>query len=188
LVFRKFVTAIAVSSALVLGTTGCSLSHNVATMQHYAPSDGAQVTIDGVKGLNLIYLTQKVTEMNGTEVGAIIGSFVNNTDQPVQVRMQYEIDAAESVDVISKQTFDWASDVVMPGEKYDLGYNESPAVSGIALNPKGFIAKPGDLIEVFVYVNDGAGVKLSIPALDGSLDQYKALVDNLAALNEHSAE
>lgn len=188
MVVRKFVTAVAVSTALVLGTAGCSLSSNVATMQEYAPSDGAQVTVSGVKGLNLIYLTKKVTEMSGTEVGAIIGSFVNTSDQPVQIHLQYEIDGAEAVDVISKQTFDWSSDVVNPGEKLDLGYNENPAVSGIAMNAKGLTARPGDLIEIFVSINDGPGVKVSVPALDGSLEQYQTLVDNLAALDEHSAE
>ena len=187
MVVRKFVTAVAVATALVLGTAGCSISSNVATMQPYAPSDGAQVTVDGVKALNLIYLTKNVTAMNGTEVGAIIGSFVNTTDQPVQIRLQYQIDASESVDVISAQTFDWVSEIIMPGQKYDIGYNESPAVSGIALN-KGRVTKPGDLIAIFIGVNDAQGVEVLVPALDGSLEQYKSLVDNLGALDEHSAE
>ncbi|CAB4548294.1 MAG: hypothetical protein F2529_05065 [Actinobacteria bacterium] len=188
MVVRKFVTAVAVATALVLGTTGCSLSHNVATMQQYAPSDGAQITVDGVKGLNLIYLTQNVTDLGGLEVGAIIGSFVNTTDQPVQIRLQYQIDGSQSVDVIAAQTFDWVSEIIMPGQKYDLGYNESPAIYGVALNAKNLVAKPGDLISVFVGVNDAQGVQVLVPALDGALEQYKTLVDNLAAIDENSAE
>lgn len=188
MVVRKFVSAVAVSAALVLGTAGCSLSHNVATMQKYAPSDGSQITVDGVKGLNLIYLTKNVSAADGTEVGAIIGSFVNNTDQPVQISLEYQVDSSEEVGVVSVQTFEWVSDVIQPGQKFDLGYNENPAVSAIALNDKGAVAKPGELISVFVGVNGAQGVEVLIPALDGSLEQYKSLVDNLAALDEHSAE
>jgi hypothetical protein len=187
-VVRKFVTAVAVATVLVFGTAGCSLSHNIATKQQYAPSDGAQVSVDGVKALNLIYLTKEVTDVNGIEVGAIIGSFVNTTDQPVQIRLQYQIDSSQSVDVIAAQTFDWVSEIIMPGQKYDIGYNESPAISGVALNAKNLVAKPGDLISVYVGVNDAQGVQVLVPALDGSLAQYKTLVDNLAALDEHTAE
>lgn len=188
MVVRKFVTAVAVSTALVLGTAGCSITHNVATMQQYTPSDGSQVTVDGVKGLNLIYLTKRVTAADGTEVGALIGSFVNNTDQPVQITLEYQVDSSEAVDVVSVQTFEWVSDVIQPGQKFDLGYNENPAVSAIALNQKDKVAKPGDLISVFVGVNGAPGVEVLVPALDDSLEQYKSLVENLEALDEHSAE
>jgi hypothetical protein len=113
---------------------------------------------------------------------------VNTTDQPVQIRLQYQIDSSQSVDVIAAQTFDWVSEIIMPGQKYDIGYNESPAISGVALNAKNLVAKPGDLISVYVGVNDAQGVQVLVPALDGSLAQYKTLVDNLAALDEHTAE
>lgn len=188
MVVRKFVTALAVSTALVLGTAGCSLTNNVASMQPYAPSDGTQITVDGVKGLNMIYLTKRTESANELEAGALIGSFVNGTDKPVQLRIQYDVDASKAIDVISIQKQDWSSEVIAPGEKYDIGYNESPAVSGIAIGGKGVPAKPGDIISIFIAVNDGPGVELKVPALDGSLEQYKPLVDNLAELSELSGE
>ena len=165
MVVRKFVTALAISTAVILGTSGCSLSNNIASMQPYAPSDGTQITVDGVKGLNMIYLTKRV-----------------------QLRIQYDVDASEATDVISIQKKDWVSEVIAPGEKYDIGYNESPAISGIALGSNRSPAKPGELISIFIAVNDGPGSELKVPALDGSLEQYKPLVDNLEALDEHSGE
>ncbi len=188
MVVRKFVTALAISTAVILGTSGCSLSNNIASMQPYAPSDGTQITVDGVKGLNMIYLTKRVSGLDAVEVGALIGSFVNNTDQPVQLRIQYDVDASEATDVITIQKKDWVSEVIAPGEKYDIGYNESPAISGIALGSNRSPAKPGELISIFIAVNDGPGSELKVPALDGSLEQYKPLVDNLEALDEHSGE
>ena len=186
MVVRKFVTALAVSTALVLGTTGCSITHNIPTLQEYAPSDGAQLNVEGVKALNLIYLTSAVT--NGTEVGAVIGSFVNTTNKPVQIRLQFTADAAEATDVVSVEKREWVSDVIAPGAKYDLGYNENPALSAIILSDRGVAAKPGSLVTIWFAVNDGPGQELRVPALDGSLEQYAPLVANLGNADEHSAE
>jgi len=190
-VVRKFVTAVAVSAALVLGTTGCSLTHNVPTLQSYSPSDGAEAVVDGVKALNVIYLTQTNTPLDawaGTEVGGIIGSFVNTTNQPVQIRLQFTEDASNATDVISSQKREWVSEVIAPGAKYDLGYNENPALAAILLKADGKVAAPGSLVNIWLAVNDGAGVELRVPALDGTLEQYSALVQNLDAANGNSAE
>ena len=191
MVVRKFVTAVAVSVALVLGTTGCSLTHNVPTLQSYSPSDGAEAVVDGVKALNVIYLTQTNTPKDswaGTEVGGIIGSFVNTTNQPVQIRLQFTEDASNATDVISSQKREWVSEVIAPGAKYDLGYNENPALAAILLKADGKVAAPGSLVNIWLAVNDGAGVELRVPALDGTLEQYSALVQNLDAANGNSAE
>lgn len=188
MVVRKFVTAVAVSTALVLGTAGCSLTHDVQTMQQYSPSDGTNVTVDGVKGLNLIYLTKRTTAVTDREVGGLIGSFVNTTKQPVVLHLQFTEDGSEATDVISVQKREWVSDPIAPGAKFDLGYNENPALSAILLSDAGLTSRPGDLITVWLAVNNGSGVEVRIPALDGTLEQYQALVDNLGAGDEHSAE
>ena len=188
MVVRKFVTAVAVSAALVLGTTGCSLTHNVPTMQSYAPSDGAMAAVDGVKALNVIYLTTRADGAGATEVGGLIGSFVNTTDKPVQIRLQFTEDSDPAKDVIASQKREWVSEVIAPGAKYDLGYNENPALAAILLRNDGSVAIPGSLVSVWFAVNDGAGVEIRVPALDGTLDQYSAMVQNLGAAGETNAE
>ena len=179
MVVRKFVTAVAVSAALVLGTTGCSLSHDIPTLQSYSPSDGADATIDGVKALNLIYLTNWATGANDTEAGAIIGSFVNTTDKPVQLRLQFTEDGSSATDTVLVQKREWMSPVINPGEKFDIGYNENPALATVIVKADGGVAKPGSLVSVWVAVNNGVGVELRVPTLDGTLEQYSALVQNL---------
>lgn len=191
MVVRKFVTALAVSTALVLGTTGCSLTHNVESLQSYSPSDGAEAVVDGVKALNVIYLTETVVPKDawaGTEIGGIIGSFVNTTDKPVQIRLQFSEDAANATDVVSAQKREWVSEVIAPGAKYDLGYNENAALSAILLNAKGGLVNPGSIVSVWFAVNDGAGVELRVPALDGTLQQYAPLVAGLVNGDSTSAE
>lgn len=191
MVVRKFVTALAVSTALVLGTAGCSLTNNVESLKAYAPSDGAEATVDGVKALNVIYLTETFVPKDswaGTEVGGIIGSFVNTTDKPVQIRLQFSEDAANATDMMAAQKREWVSEVIAPGAKYDLGYNENSALSAILLNAKGGLVSPGSLVSVWFAVNDGDGVELRVPALDGSLEQYAPLVAGLRNGDNSSAE
>jgi hypothetical protein len=183
-VVRKFVAALAVSTALVLGTSGCSITHDIPTLQSYAPSDGAEGVTDGVKALNVIYLTKTVQSgYAGDEFGGIIGSFVNTTDKPVTIHLQYTEDTSPATDVIAAQKAEWVSPEIAPGAKYDLGYNENSALSGILLNAENKPVLPGSVVSVWFAVNNGAGVELRVPALDGSLDQYAGILDNLANAN-----
>lgn len=188
MVVRKFVTALAVSTALVLGTTGCSLTHNIPSLQAYAPSDGAEAAVDGVKALNIIYLTKRTDDATSTEVGAIIGSFVNTTSEPVQIRLQFTADGSEAADIISSEKREWLSEEIAPGGKLDFGYNENPGLSAILLKANESKVNPGDLVSIWFAVGNGNGVELRVPALDGSLEQYAPLVENLGAADEHSAE
>lgn len=175
---RKFVTAIAVSSALVLGTTGCSLTHNVTSMLQYTPSDGTDVTIDGVKALNLIYLTPAAGTTT-QDAGAIIGSFVNDTTEPVQIRIQFTEDGAPDPAVIAPQQYEWTSASIAPGAKFDLGYNDNPALAAVLLNASEQLVRPGDLVKIGIAINSASGQQVDIPALDGSLEQYKPMVQSL---------
>ena len=188
MVVRKFVTALAVSTALVLGTTGCSLNHNVESLQSYSPSDGADATSDGVKALNLIYLTQTNTDTTAPEVGALIGSFVNTTSKPVQLRLQLTEDGSSDSTVVLSQKREWVSDVIAPGAKFDLGYNENPALAALLLKDGDKVATPGSLVTVWFGVLNGEGVQVRVPVLDGTLDQYSALVQNLTNADGNSPE
>jgi hypothetical protein len=186
-VVRKFVAALAVSTALILGTSGCSLTDNIATQQPYAPSDGTEAMVDGVKALNIIYLTEATTGAAAVEIGGLIGSFVNTSDEPVQIFLQFESDGSTSPDVITSQTRDWVSDFIAPGEKFDLGYNGNSALAALLLNA-GEVTKPGDVVKVWFSVNDGTATELRVPALDGSLEQYAPLIEQLKVTPELNQE
>jgi hypothetical protein len=183
---RKFVTALALASAVAAGTTGCSLTNNIPTLQTYAPSDGSQIDLGGVKAINVIYLTKQVEGAEEREVGAIIGTFVNNTSSPVTIHLQFDEDSSEDPSITIKQTFDWESQVIPAGGKLDLGYNETPALSAILLKGEK-VARPGDNVVIKIESSTGKGF-LNVTALDGSLEQYTALVENLGSVDEHSAE
>jgi hypothetical protein len=189
LVIRKFVAALAVSTALVLGTAGCSLTHDVESLQEYAPSDGAQATSNGVKALNVIYLTETLKSgWAGNVVGGIIGSFVNTTDKPVTITLSYNENASSATDVIAPQSGSWTSEEIAPGSKYDLGYNENAALSAVLLDELKKPVLPGDLVTVWMSVDGGTPVELRVPALDGTLEQYTGIVQNLENANAGTGE
>lgn len=184
---RKFVTAIALVSAVTLGTSGCSLTHNVPTLMSYAPSDGTQLNLGGVDARNVIYLTSRNTDGTSAEVGALIGTFVNTTTAPLTVVLQFDEDASSDPAVTTPQTFTWESNPIPAGGKLELGYNESPALEALLLGTNGMTVQPGDLVAIKISVGDKQA-SLNVPALDGSLDQYAPLLQNLGVQNNAGNE
>lgn len=188
MVLRKFVAVVAVSAGLVLGTAGCSLTHNIPTLQEYAPSDGAQASFDGVKALNVIYLTKPAVGEGALEVGAIIGTFVNTTAKDVTVRVEYAQDGSDATDVVLKENASFEFLVPAGGTK-EFGYKEVSEMQPVLLNQKGEVLKPGQLGTITMGVVGGAkNVVLNVPALDGSLEQYSAIVQNLGVAQGHTEE
>ena len=150
---RKIVASAALSVALLLGTTGCSLTHNVDSLQAYAPSDGSQLDLGTVKIRNFIYLTR------GDGTGKLIGSIINSGKNEANVVFQYSgFDSTVSTPEFT----------VPSGESYQFG--ATPENESLALS---IDAKPGANVNIWVSVNGEAVESLTVPVLDGSLDQYK---------------
>ena len=148
---RKVTSALAISAALLLGTTGCSLNHNIDSMQAYAPSDGSQIDIGNVKLRNFIYLS------NGAG-GKLIGSVVNNDAADITVQFDYtDFDTRTQTDPIT----------VSAGETLGLGSGSD--TEGLPVTISG---KPGENISIWVSINGATGQELVVPVLDGTLEQY----------------
>lgn len=148
---RKIIAGIAISAAVLVGTTGCSLNHNVDSLQVYAPSDGSQIDLGAVKFRNFIYLTKG-------GFGKLIGTVVNSSDKDIQVAFEYtDFDMPFKTDPIT----------ISAGETLPLGSN--PAVPGLEITTVG---RAGDLISIWLFVDGGTGTELRVPVLDGTLEQY----------------
>jgi hypothetical protein len=154
---RKIVTVAAISSALLLGTTGCSLNNHVDSMLAYAPSDGSQLNIGNVKLRNFIYLS------DGTS-GKLIGSVVNDESTDVTVQFEYtDAGINTKTDPIT----------ISAGETLGLGANGD--TEGLPVTITG---KPGDNITIFVSVNGATGQQFVVPVLDSKLEQYAQFFTN----------
>lgn len=155
---RKITSAVAISVAVLLGTTGCSLSGDVASMQAYAPSDGSQIDIGNVKLRNFIYLT------DGVNGGKLIGTFVNNEPKEIAFQLEY-VDG----DIRAK-----TEPIYIPaGETVGLGSSGDTEGLGVTLN-----ATPGSNVTLWVSIDGATGKELVVPVLDGTLEQYAPFFEN----------
>lgn len=155
---RKVTSALALSAALLLGTTGCSLTGDVASMKQYTPSDGSQIDIGNVKLRNFIYLT------DGINGGKLIGTFVNNEKTEISFQLEY-IDG----DLRAK-----TQPIIIPaGETLGLGSAGDTEGFGVTLN-----ALPGSNVTMWVSIDGATGVELVVPVLDSTLEQYAPFFEN----------
>ena len=156
---RKAIAVIAMSATVLLATTGCSLTpaKNIASMQDYAPSDGAQVSVGHLKIRNAFILT------NGTTTG-LFASVVNSGSDDIEATIQYT--AADGV----KSNIGFP---VFAGEKLDLGYNGNPPV---ALSVE---ALPGTNVQLWLLDNVNAGQSINVPVLSGTSAEYRELFESL---------
>ena len=153
---RKIFSSIAVASALLLTTTGCSISHNIASMQEYAPSDGSQAHVGDLKIRNAFVLVK-----DGK--AGLFASVVNSGLEDLSATIQYRDVTGADANVPFP---------VFAGEKLDLGYSGN---APILLNVD---TKPGELVDVKLLDGVNPGVLLHVPVLDSSNPTYADLLDS----------
>ena len=147
------IAAIAIAAGVVLGTAGCNMISHVATNDPYAPSDGAQGHVGDLKARNFLLL------QDGTK-SILIGSLVNSGVDPVSASISYADAGAQKVTQVNLNGL----------QKFDLGYN------GTAALPIVTDLKPGALYDLSLK-SGSESVDISVPVLDGTLAEYKAILD-----------
>lgn len=153
---RKIFSSIAISAALLLATTGCSLSHDIASMQEYAPSDGSQAHVGDLKIRNAFVL------IKDGQAG-LFASVVNSGPEDLSATIQYRDVTGADQDVPFP---------VFVGEKLDLGYSgNAPILLDVA-------TKPGELVEIKLLDGINPGVMLNVPVLDSSNPTYAELLES----------
>lgn len=160
LLLRKIVTGLMLVS-VALGTTACSLTDNVASLTPYSPSDGQQVTLENVKARNFIYLVSESGQ------GYLIGSLVNSSNQDRAVKLEYVSSQGGSR---SEFLFN-----IPAGAKIDLGYNGGEPV----LVP--VVETPGQTAQFYLLESETESDSFRVPVLDGTLAEYRALLEQLEA-------
>ncbi len=157
---RKF-AAIGLAASILLGTTGCSLFSPVASRVQYSPGDGTEINLETVKVRNFMYLS------DGKGGEALFGSVINPGLESKSIKIQYTDGTLNEKKEVAIN--------LLAGQKIDLGYNGG---SALAIDLDG---EPGDFVEVFIIEGTNTGKRLELPVLDGTLAQYKDLVDALQA-------
>lgn len=149
---RALVT-VTVASALLLGTAGCGVLVETATLKQYAASDGVSIDIGDLHVRNALIITNEVGD------AALIGSVINNGSS-------FELLTVELRGTIGNST----QIGIYPGLT-KLGIADD---NPIVLYGAGVV--PGQYASVYVQYGTNDGQLVSVPVLDGSLEIYAPYV------------
>ena len=155
---RKIVTGVAIGAVVLLSTTGCSITSNIASLQQYAPSDGFSLDYGTVKFRNFFYMVIG-------DQRHLVGSVVNSGLDSQTVTLQY-VDAATG----EKVDYDLT---VEAGKKLDFGFNENASLDF------NLLGVAGGTTSFYVLQPDTPAKQFVVPVLDGTLPAYQDLVNNL---------
>jgi hypothetical protein len=143
------VAAIALSGALALSLSGCTMWMHVETARPYHPSDGVNVTVGDLQLRNVLVLTED------GELGNLIGTAVNLTGSDIDFTVQWKADG-------QYQEVELTADA---NGRTSFGIDDQ-----VTLEPLGESA--GGLLEAVVHLTDDQkGVR--IPVLDATLVEYE---------------
>jgi hypothetical protein len=148
--------SIAIAAALLIGTSGCTLTAVQGTQVAYWPSDGTAATIGDIDLRNVLGLSD-----DGKSV-ALILTVINNGSSEETLNLQYENAAGEKK--TEKVTVDAHSTLGIGGEDQD------------SLTLRGLDVQVGGLLPVYVQFGDEQGEQLQVPILDGELESYTDLL------------
>lgn len=135
-------------------TAGCSATNPLATTIEYAPSDG----VEGRSGDLTLTSVLIVTDEEGAP-GNLIARAVNDGNDPIGMVLSGS-DEAE---------FEYSLDVA-PNDTVDIG----PEGQQVLIDSVD--AVPGALVPVTATIDGGEPIELTVPVLDGTLEEYADLV------------
>lgn len=157
----RVIASLALSAAVVLGATGCSMISPQATTIPYSAAEG--VNVPHASGPLAVRNAFIVANESGT-LGNLVAAIVNDTDQDETLTIEIEgVSASKTVDVP-------ANSVV------SLGSEDTDPLLILGLN-----AKPGTDTPVFFQSGEGEGALVSAPILDGELPYLADLVPSVVA-------
>jgi hypothetical protein len=139
---------------LVAGVALASACSPIETNRPYSPSDGLRVDLTSeLRGLNLL-----VVSAEDGEPGALVGAFANDSTEDVEFDVTPEGGAPVTIPVAA-------------GETVYLG-----AEDGFDAQIGRVDAAPGAMLPVTVSTTTGEEQTLSLPVLDGTLEEYAHLL------------
>jgi hypothetical protein len=139
--------------AVLLGTTGCSLFSEKATLIEYDPSDGVSLSVGDVKVRNVLAISE-----DGTDVNLVLTA-VNTSSKGVFVNLEYGDGSGK------KQLYvagDSSASFGQPGEDTLVLSDADVEVGG--------------LMPLYAQYGSHQGEQVLVPVLDASLPEYSTLL------------
>jgi hypothetical protein len=150
----RFFVAGALLSTLAL--TGCTFITPIATQDPYDPSDGVGADIGDLALRNILLVA------NDTSEATLVLTAVNNSDDDIQVNIQYG-DAGSRV----------TESITLDGGQTRTRIGDDPGTTVVVADETLTI---GALFPVYVEYGDVSGEVILVPVLDGTLPEYELYV------------
>ncbi len=145
----RALAATAVAAALLVGTAGCGVFVDTATLKPYAASDGVNASVGGIELRNLLVITDETGD------GSLIGAVVNNSKAAAHltVELRGSTTVTETVAVETGVTL--------------LGVKDATATIFAGAD---LVA--GQYATIYVQYGSADGVEITVPVLDGTDPLY----------------
>lgn len=154
----RIASSIALAAALALGATGCSLVAPVGTNVPYAPSDGVDVTIEGIDVRNIMLIADESGENFN-----VVFTAVNLTGDEQTIAMTF----------VSEDQKTASAEFTIPTGSTVFG-NPAGDKAPVLITVPGL--KAGATITTYFQLPGAAEAEHMVPVLDGTLEEYKAYV------------
>lgn len=175
MLIRRTIVAATIGITILLGTTACNLTSPVASLDYYAPSDGAQVDLGALKARNVLYL---VVDDNHS---AIVGSFANSSSEEITFALKFR----------TKSGTDSYREFTVGGYKVkSFGFENQPALRTnlevqSAVPADKLAATPsligGSSVSVLIYTNtDQAELNIPVITQSANIKTYDDLFARIA--------
>ena len=171
---RRTIIASAIAIATVLGTSACNLVSPVASMDYYAPSEGAQADLGRLKARNLMYFV-----IDKDHYG-LVGSFVNSSPEEIAFALTFDTNSGK--DTYRQYTLP-ANSVIsfgyqnQPVLKVDLKVESAISAEELEKDPS---LLAGSSVPVFLDTNTDQ-VKINVPVMGKDFPGYEDLVARMLA-------
>ena len=155
----RLIASVALSAAVLLGTTGCAMLATQATEIPYSPADGVNIPDSGpLQVRNALILTD-----DEGETAYMVAAVINDTDESQTLTLE-----------LGEGSTAQTATVRVPAHE-NLSFGDS-AEDTPPLELESIDAAPGSTIAVYFQSGDAEGVLYQVPVLDGELPYYSELL------------
>ena len=153
---RRFFAPLVVVGAIIAGTTGCTLSAEIATMKEYSPSDGVGADLGDLALRNILLISNDAGEAN------LVMTVVNTSGEDITLNVQFDSGSTRVTEPLK-----------LPAVPERTRIGDDPS-AGIVMSGSDLVV--GGLFPVYFEYGSVPGELVYVPVLDGTLAEYELLV------------
>ncbi len=150
----RIAASVLLAAGLLVGTAGCNLVAPQATTKHYDASDGVSTNLGGVDVRNAVVIS------DDGELGNLVVTFVNTTDESARVTVQYESDGEDATETVTLKA----------NSSTQFGQPDGETITLVDMG-----TEAGALLPVYFQSGDTDGRELLVPVLTTELPEYSTL-------------